>query len=154
MYACESVFAFIIIVIKQFVISCLFTRVHVCYLKLGNEKTIEYTFFSLKIINPKNMNKNILEISDQNRSNIEVTLLYFSTNQLKTQNKNILENPAQKLINRKIFRLQNKLVIIWIWLVKKCMSARLNFRTRNKTKKSYFWSTLVTPKSINNEEFN
>ena len=51
---------------------------------------------------------NILEISDENRINIEVTLLYFLTNQLKTQNKNILENPAQKLINRKIFRLQNK----------------------------------------------
>ena len=42
------------------------------------------------------MQKNILEISDQNRINIEVTLLYFSTNQLKTKNKNILENPAQK----------------------------------------------------------
>ena len=47
------------------------------------------------------MNKNILEISDQNRINIKITLLYFSINQLKTQNKNILENPAQKLINRK-----------------------------------------------------
>ena len=67
-----------------------------------------YTFFSLKIINPQNINKNILEISDQNHINIEVTLLYFSTNQLKTQNKNIRENSAQKLINRKIFRLQNK----------------------------------------------
>ena len=67
-----------------------------------------HIFFSLKIINSKNMNKNILEISDQNHINIEVTLLYFSTNQLKTQNKNILENSAQKLINRKIFRLQNK----------------------------------------------
>ena len=65
-------------------------------------------FFSLKISNPKNIDKSILEISDQNRINIEVTLLYFSTNQLKTQNKNILENSAQKLINRKIFRLQNK----------------------------------------------
>ena len=31
------------------------------------------------------------------------------------------------------------------------MSTRLNFRTRNKT---IFWSTLVTPKSINKEEFN
>ena len=51
---------------------------------------------------------NILKISDPNRINIEVTFLYFSTNQLKTQNKNILENPAQKLINRPIFRLQNK----------------------------------------------
>ena len=30
------------------------------------------------------MNKNILEISDQNRINIDVTLLYLSTNQLKT----------------------------------------------------------------------
>ena len=50
------------------------------------------------------MNKNILEISDQNCINIEVTLLYFSTNQLKTQNKNILENSARKLINRKICR--------------------------------------------------
>ena len=66
---------------------------------------------------------NILEISDQNRIHIEVTLLYFSTNQLKTQNKNILENSAQKLINRKIFSLQNRLVIIWIWLVKKCLRA-------------------------------
>ena len=54
------------------------------------------------------MNKNILEISDQNRFNIEITPLYFSTNQLNTQNKNILENSVQKLINRKIFRLQNK----------------------------------------------
>ena len=54
--------------------------------------------FSLRIINSKNINKNILEISDQNRINIKVTLLYFSTNQLKTQNKNILENSAQKLI--------------------------------------------------------
>ena len=53
------------------------------------------------------MNKNILEISDQNRINIEVTLLYFSPNQLKAQNKNILENSAQKLINRKIFKLHN-----------------------------------------------
>ena len=70
---------------------------------------IEYTFvFSLKIINPQNIDENILENLDQNRINIEVTLLYFSTNQLKTQNKNILENSAQKLINRKIFRLQNK----------------------------------------------
>ena len=80
------------------------------------KELIEYTFFSLEIINSKNRHKNILEISDQNRINIEGTLLYFSTNQLKTQNKNILENSAQKLINRKIFRLQNKLVIIWIWL--------------------------------------
>ena len=40
------------------------------------------------------MNKNILEISDQNRINTKVTLLYFSTNQLKTQNKNIPENSA------------------------------------------------------------
>ena len=69
---------------------------------------LEYTFFSLKIINSKNIDKNILEISDQNCINIEVTLLYFSTNQLKTQNKNIQENSTQKLINRKTFRLQNK----------------------------------------------
>ena len=62
------------------------------------------TLNNLKIINSKNIDKNTLEISDQNRIYIEVTLLYFSTNQLKTQNKNILENPAQKLINRKIFR--------------------------------------------------
>ena len=41
--------------------------------------------FSLRIINPKNIDKNILEIPDQNRINIEVTLLYFSINQLKTQ---------------------------------------------------------------------
>ena len=68
--------------------------------------SIEYTFFSLKIINPKNIHKNILEISDQNRINIEVTFLYFSTNQLKTQNKNILENPAQKLNNRKFLGLK------------------------------------------------
>ena len=54
------------------------------------------------------MNKNIQEILDQNRINIEVTFLYFSTNQLKTQNKNILEILAQKPINRKIFRFQNK----------------------------------------------
>ena len=46
------------------------------------------------------MNKNIQEISNQNRINIEVTLLYFSTNQLKTQNKNILENSAQKLTEK------------------------------------------------------
>ena len=51
---------------------------------------------------------NILKTSDQNCINIEIILLYFSTNQLKTQNKNILENPTQKLIDRKIFRLQNK----------------------------------------------
>ena len=38
---------------------------------------IEYTFFSLKIINPQNIDKNILENLDQNRINIEVTLLYF-----------------------------------------------------------------------------
>ena len=69
---------------------------------------IEYTFFSLEIINPKNIDKNIQEISDQNRIYIEVTILYFSTNQLKTQHKNILENPVQKLISKKIFRLQNK----------------------------------------------
>ena len=73
-------------------------------------RTISYRIhiFSLEIIDPKNIDKNILEISDQNRINIEVTLLYFSTNQLKTQNKNILENLALKLINRKIFWLQNK----------------------------------------------
>ena len=69
---------------------------------------IEYTFPSLEIINSTNIDKNILWISDQIRINIEVTLLYFSTNQLKTQNKNILENSAQKLINRKICRLQNE----------------------------------------------
>ena len=63
--------------------------------------------FSLKIISPKNIDKNIQESSDQNRINVEATLSYFSTNQLKTQNKNILENSAQKLIYRKIFRLQN-----------------------------------------------
>ena len=51
---------------------------------------------------------NILGISDQNRINIEVTLLYFLTYQLKTQNKKILEDSAQKLIIRKIFRLQNR----------------------------------------------
>ena len=62
---------------------------------------MEYTFFSLKIINPKNIRKNIQEISYQNRINIEITFLYFSTNQQKTQTTNILENPAQKLINRK-----------------------------------------------------
>ena len=45
-------------------------------------KCIEYTFFNPKIINSKNIDKNILEISDQNRINIEVKLLYFSTNQL------------------------------------------------------------------------
>ena len=64
-----------------------------------------HIFLALK--NQKNIHKKILEISDQNHINIEVTLLYFSTNQLKTQNKNILENSPQKLINRKIFRLQN-----------------------------------------------
>ena len=36
-------------------------------------------------------------------------------------------------------------------LIGQKMSTRLNFRTRNKT---IFWSTLVTPKSIDNEEFN
>ena len=72
-----------------------------------HDASLLYIFFSLKIINPKIVDKNILEIFDQNRINIEVTLLYFSTNQLKKQNKNILENSAQKLINRKIFRLQN-----------------------------------------------
>ena len=46
--------------------------------------SLEYTFFSLKMINPENIHKNILEISDQNRINIKVTFLYFSTNQLKT----------------------------------------------------------------------
>ena len=46
---------------------------------------IKYTFFSLKIINPQNIDKNILEISDQNRLNIEVTLLYFSIKQRETQ---------------------------------------------------------------------
>ena len=70
-------------------------------LLLLNGVPIEYSFFCLKIINPKNIHKNIQEIPDQNRISIEVTLLYFSTNQLKTQNKNILENPAQKVINKK-----------------------------------------------------
>ena len=37
------------------------------------------------MINPQNIDKNILEILDQNRINIEVTLLYFSTNLVKTQ---------------------------------------------------------------------
>ena len=68
----------------------------------------ECSFFSLKIINLENKDKNILEISDQNRIKIEVTFLIFSTNQLKTQNKNILENSDQKLISKKLFRLQNK----------------------------------------------
>ena len=36
-----------------------------------------HIFFSLKIINPKNRDKNIVEISDQNRINIKVTHLYF-----------------------------------------------------------------------------
>ena len=69
---------------------------------------IEYTFFSLKIINPQNIHKNILEILDQNRINIKVTFLYFPTNQLKIQNKNIQENPAQKLINRKFLGSKKK----------------------------------------------
>ena len=43
-----------------------------------------HNFFSLKIINPKKIHKNILEILDQNRINIKITFLYFSTNQLKT----------------------------------------------------------------------
>ena len=38
-------------------------------------KRIEYTFFNLKIITDKNIDKNIQEISDQNRINIEITLL-------------------------------------------------------------------------------
>ena len=38
---------------------------------------IEYTFFGLKIINPKNIHKNIPEISDQNRISIEVTFFIF-----------------------------------------------------------------------------
>ena len=65
-----------------------------------NYESIEYTFFSLDIIN-KNIHENILEILDQNHISIKVTFLYFSTNQVETQNKNILENPDQKLINRK-----------------------------------------------------
>ena len=69
--------------------------------RIAAASPIECTFLSLKIINPKNIHENILEISDQNRVNIKVTFLYFSTNQLKTQNKNILENPDQNLINRK-----------------------------------------------------
>ena len=87
----------------------------------------EYSFFSLKIINPKNIDKSILEILDQNRINIEVILLYFSTNQLKIQNKNILENSAQKLINlgSKINKYMN--------LIGQEMSVHLNFRTHNKT---------------------
>ena len=60
---------------------------------------IEYTFFSLEIINAQNIHKNILEILDQNRINIKVTFLYFSTNQLKTQNKNILEISDQNRTN-------------------------------------------------------
>ena len=48
------------------------------------EASIKYTFFSLKIINPQNIHKNILKISDQNRINIKVTFLYFPTNQLQT----------------------------------------------------------------------
>ena len=59
--------------------------------------------FCLKIINPQNIHKNILEISNQNRINIEVTLLYFSTNLLKTQKKNILEISDQNRINTFIF---------------------------------------------------
>ena len=65
------------------------TEKYVLVKNMFTNQLIEYTFFSLKIINPKNIDKNILEISDQNHINIEVTLLYFSTNQLKTQNKNI-----------------------------------------------------------------
>ena len=48
---------------------------HVKPPKFGNN--IEYTYFSLKITNPKSIDENILEISDQNRINTEVTLLYF-----------------------------------------------------------------------------
>ena len=39
--------------------------------------------FSLIIINPQNIHKNILEISDQNRINIKNIFLYFSTKQQK-----------------------------------------------------------------------
>ena len=93
----------------------------------------EYTFISLKIINPpSNRDKNILEISDQNRINFEVTVLYFSTNQLKTHNKNILENSAQKLINRKNIKAP-KWISNYTNLIGQEMSARLNFRTRNIT---------------------
>ena len=53
-------------------------------------------------------NLNTKKQSHHTQTNFVVTILYFTTNQQKTQNKNILENPAQKLINRKIFRLQNK----------------------------------------------
>ena len=95
-------------------------------------KIIEYTFFSLKIIDSKNTDENILEISDQNRINIGVTPLYFSTNQLKTENKNILENSAQKLINRKIC-MTPKWISNYSDPIGQEMSACLNFRTRNKT---------------------
>ena len=47
--------------------------------------TIEYTFFNLKIINPQNIDKNILEISDQNRINIEVTLIFFNQSAKNTK---------------------------------------------------------------------
>ena len=72
------------------------------YSKLFKLEMLKNThLFSLKITNLKNIDKNILEISDQNCIYIKVTLLYFSTNQLKTQNKNILENPAQKTNQQK-----------------------------------------------------
>ena len=99
-YSWVYIYIYIYICVRIYRYSC----VCVCVCMYMHMCTyIEYTFFNLEIINPKNMNKNIPEISDQNRINIEVTLLYFSTYQLKTQNKNILENLAEKLINRKNF---------------------------------------------------
>ena len=82
---------------KLFLVIQIIVKMHVIYIK-NNSVYREYRihiFLALKL-NSKNIDKNILKISDQNRINIEVTLLYFSTNQLKTQKKNILVN---RLIN-------------------------------------------------------
>ena len=121
-------------------LSFIYIYMYVCvfYFKKVKEQTISCRAYSLKIINPQNIDKNILENSGKNRINIEITHLYFSTNQLKTQNKNILENPAQKLSNKKIFRLQNE----YTNLISQEMSARLNFRTRNKTNQNPIFGPL------------
>ena len=70
-------FSQVVMVVRKISLLCYSFR----YVQFLAVKEIVYNshFFSLKIINPKNIHNNILEILDPNRISIEVTFLYFST---------------------------------------------------------------------------
>ena len=85
---------------------------------------------------------------DENRISIEVTFLYLFNQSAKNIELENSRKSGSETNKQNFSRLQNKQVKK---LICQEMSTRLNFRTRHKT---IFWSSLVTPKSINNEEFN